>query len=99
MTQSKAATLKHQMKQEFSQIYNLCREILGKATKPSLIKATLETLLRFVHWVPVAYIFETDLIPTLQSKVREKKRKEKALKILILCDTSSLKYLNLEMLL
>lgn len=79
MTQSKAATLKHQMKQEFSQIYNLCREILGKATKPSLIKATLETLLRFVHWVPVAYIFETDLIPTLQSKVREKKKKRKSI--------------------
>jgi exportin-1 len=69
MTQSKAATLKQQMKQEFSQIYDLCREILGKATKPSLIKSTLETLLRFVHWVPAAYIFETDLIPTLQSKV------------------------------
>ncbi|KAG1048691.1 hypothetical protein G6F43_008940 [Rhizopus delemar] len=71
MTQSKAATLKQQMKQEFSQIYDLCREILGKATKPSLIKSTLETLLRFVHWVPAAYIFETDLIPTLQSKFFE----------------------------
>lgn len=74
MTQSKAATLKQQMTQEFSQIYDLCREILGKADKASLIKATLETLLRFVHWVPAAYIFETDLIQTLQSKVQKKKK-------------------------
>ncbi|CAO3686094.1 unnamed protein product [Rhizopus stolonifer] len=71
MTQSKAATLKQQMTQEFSQIYDLCREILGKADKASLIKATLETLLKFVHWVPAAYIFETDLIQTLQSKFFE----------------------------
>lgn len=69
MTQSKAATLKNQMNQEFSQIYNLCTEILGKATKASLIKATLETLLKFVHWVPSAYIFETGLIQTLHGKV------------------------------
>ncbi|KAI9277581.1 nuclear export factor CRM1 [Sporodiniella umbellata] len=68
MTQSKAATLKNQMNQEFSQIYNLCTEVLGKATKASLIKVTLETLLRFVHWVPSAYIFETGLIQTLHDK-------------------------------
>lgn len=69
MTQLKAATLKTQMKSEFAEIYNLCREVLDKAVKPSLIKATLETLLRFVNWVPVGYIFETDLIETLRNKV------------------------------
>lgn len=78
MTQLKASTLKTQMKSEFAEIYNLCREVLDKAVKPSLIKATLETLLRFVHWVPVEYIFETDLIPILRNKVNiEKKREEK----------------------
>lgn len=70
MTQLKAATLKTQMKSEFAEIYNLCREVLDKAVKPSLIKATLETLLRFVNWVPVGYIFETDLIETLRNKVK-----------------------------
>lgn len=70
MTQIKAATLKTQMKNEFSEIYNLCREVLDKAVKPSLIKATLECLLRFVHWVPVGFIFETDLIETLLNKVK-----------------------------
>ncbi|CAO3610371.1 unnamed protein product [Mucor hiemalis] len=71
MTQLKASTLKAQMKNEFAEIYNLCREVLDKAVKPSLIKATLETLLRFVHWVPVGYIFETDLIETLRNKFFE----------------------------
>ncbi|GAA5797538.1 nuclear export factor CRM1 [Helicostylum pulchrum] len=71
MTQLKASTLKTQMKSEFAEIYNLCREVLDKAVKPSLIKATLETLLRFVHWVPVEYIFETDLIPILRNKFFE----------------------------
>ncbi|KAI8975726.1 nuclear export factor CRM1 [Mycotypha africana] len=68
MTQIKAATLKTQMTKEFSEIYNLCREVLDKAVKPSLITATLETLLRFIHWIPVGFIFETDLIETLHSK-------------------------------
>ncbi|KAI9485410.1 MAG: nuclear export factor CRM1 [Benjaminiella poitrasii] len=71
MTQIKASTLKTQMKQEFAQIYDLCREVLDKAVKPSLIKATLETLLRFVHWIPTGYIFETDLIETLRAKFFE----------------------------
>ncbi|RCH87432.1 Karyopherin transporter, partial [Rhizopus stolonifer] len=71
MTQLKAATLKTQMQKEFSEIYNLCREVIDNAVKPSLIKATLETLLRFVHWIPVGYIFETDLIETLRSKFFE----------------------------
>lgn len=69
MTQAKANTLKTQMTSEFSEIYNLCREVLDKAVKPSLIKATLETLLRFVDWVPVGYVFETDLIEVLRNKV------------------------------
>lgn len=71
MVQSKVSSLKNQMKQEFSEIYNLCVEVLNNANKASLIKATLETLLKFVGWVPVGYIFETDLIEKLRSKVRK----------------------------
>ncbi|CEP17678.1 hypothetical protein [Parasitella parasitica] len=68
MTQSKTANLQLQMKIAFEEIYNLCRDVLGNAVKPSLIKATLETLLRFVNWVPAGYIFETDLIVILHDK-------------------------------
>ncbi|KAI8639457.1 nuclear export factor CRM1 [Parasitella parasitica] len=68
MTQSKTANLKSQMKRAFEEIYSLCREVLSSLEKPSLIKATLETLLRFVNWVPVDYIFDTDLIELLHGK-------------------------------
>ncbi|KAJ2798771.1 Karyopherin transporter, partial [Coemansia guatemalensis] len=65
MTQAKAKSLKTQMCGEFSSIYNLCTEILQKAVQPSLILATLETLLRFLSWIPFGYIFEMDLITNL----------------------------------
>lgn len=33
----------------------------------SLITVTLETLLRFLNWIPLGYIFETELVLTLIS--------------------------------
>ncbi|KAJ2451163.1 Karyopherin transporter [Coemansia sp. RSA 2336] len=65
MTQAKAKALKTQMCGEFSSIHSLCIEILQKAVQPSLILATLETLLRFLSWIPFGYIFEGDLINNL----------------------------------
>lgn len=35
----------------------------------ALVNATLDTLLRFLNWIPLGYIFETDLIDTLIFKV------------------------------
>lgn len=71
MTQIKTSNLRNQMCGEFSEIYQLCKEVLDKAQKPSLIKATLETLLRFLNWIPLGYIFETDLIETLRTRVSQ----------------------------
>ncbi|CAB1344849.1 unnamed protein product [Coregonus sp. 'balchen'] len=34
-----------------------------------LVQATLETLLRFLNWIPLGYIFETKLISTLVYKI------------------------------
>lgn len=34
-----------------------------------LVGSTLETLLRFLNWIPLGYIFETKLITTLIYKV------------------------------
>ncbi|KAI9352486.1 CRM1 C terminal-domain-containing protein [Zopfochytrium polystomum] len=68
MTQAKAKNLKSSMTGEFSEIFQLCQEVLDKATKPSLIKATLETLLRFLNWIPLGYIFETNLIEVLVTR-------------------------------
>lgn len=35
----------------------------------SLLKATLETLLRFLSWIPLGYVWETGLIDTLVGRV------------------------------
>lgn len=71
MTQTKIKNLKYQMCGEFSEIFQLCSEVLEKAQKPSLIKATLETLLRFLNWIPLGYIFETTLIDMLLNRFLE----------------------------
>lgn len=68
MTSTKTRNLKQTMCAEFSQIFSLCQEVLSAATQPSLIKATLETLLRFCNWIPLGYIFETPLIDMLRTR-------------------------------
>ena len=70
MTQAKIKNLKNQMCGEFSEIFNLCFQILQESEKPSLTKATLETLLKFLNWIPLGYIFETSIIDCLVTRVR-----------------------------
>src|ERR1700722_10119884 len=69
MTQDKAKNLKIQMCNEFSEIFTLCVEVLEKSGKASLVKATLEALLRFLHWIPLGYIFETHAVDLLITRV------------------------------
>lgn len=71
MTQTKTKNLKNQMCGEFSEIFQLCLEVLEKAQRPSLIKATLETMLRFLNWIPLGYIFETSIIDQLLTRFLE----------------------------
>ena len=68
MTSTKTKNLKTTMCAEFSQIFQLCQEVITTADQPSLVKATLETLLRFCNWIPLGYIFETPLIETLRTR-------------------------------
>lgn len=68
MTSAKVDDMKKSLNHEFSQIFQLCEFILGCADKPSLITVTLQTLLRFLSWIPLGYIFETKLIETLINK-------------------------------
>lgn len=70
MTQAKVKELKGAYNKEFSLIYQLCDYILRNSGKPSLINATLETLLRFLNWIPIGYIFQTKMIELLLFKVR-----------------------------
>lgn len=68
LTQTKGKHLKDSMCQEFSQIFYLCQFVLDNSQNAPLVGATLETLLRFLNWIPLGYIFETKLIQTLIMK-------------------------------
>lgn len=68
MTQAKTKNLKLTLSNEFQEIFKLCYEVLDKASKPSLLAATLECLLRYLHWIPLEYIFETNLLELLNLK-------------------------------
>ncbi|RNA00880.1 exportin-1-like isoform X1, partial [Brachionus plicatilis] len=65
MTQAKAKALKESMCNEFQQVFQLCNFIMTSSQNTSLINVTLDTLLRFLNWIPLGYIFETELIPHL----------------------------------
>lgn len=68
MTRAKIDHLKNTLAKEFQLIFKLCFMVLSKAKKPSLLLMTLQTLLGFLNWIPLAYIFETALVPLLVSK-------------------------------
>lgn len=65
MTQMKAKHLKDVMCGEFSEIFRLCTFVMDNSQSPPLIAETLGTLLKFLSWIPLGYIFETKLISTL----------------------------------
>ena len=65
MTTAKIRTMKESLNKEFAQIFQLCDFILARSQRPSLIKATLQTLQRFLTWIPLGFIFETTLIQSL----------------------------------
>ena len=68
MTSAKAKHMKESLNEEFSKVFELCQFILDASEQPSLIIATLKTLQCFLSWIPLGYIFETQLIPTLITK-------------------------------
>eukprot|EP00599_Poterioochromonas_sp_BG-1_P007690 CAMPEP_0173141940 /NCGR_PEP_ID=MMETSP1105-20130129/5798_1 /TAXON_ID=2985 /ORGANISM="Ochromonas sp., Strain BG-1" /LENGTH=1076 /DNA_ID=CAMNT_0014055249 /DNA_START=326 /DNA_END=3556 /DNA_ORIENTATION=+ len=62
MTAAKIKTMKDSLNEEFSQIFQLCEFILEASSKTSLINATLCTLQRFLSWISLGYIFQTNLV-------------------------------------
>lgn len=71
MITRKLATLKATLTKQFASIYELCDFILKThisnpgSVKSGLLRTTLATLANFLDWIPLGYIFETDLISTL----------------------------------
>eukprot|EP01117_Protostelium_nocturnum_P011324 TRINITY_DN4108_c0_g1_i1.p1 TRINITY_DN4108_c0_g1~~TRINITY_DN4108_c0_g1_i1.p1 ORF type:complete len:1068 (-),score=171.31 TRINITY_DN4108_c0_g1_i1:50-3253(-) len=68
MTQAKIIELKKSFHDDFSKIFELCQLILDNSRQPSLLLVTLQTLLRFLNWIPLGYLFETNLVEKLCTK-------------------------------
>lgn len=68
MTQEKMRDMKHSLNKEFSLIFELCFHHLENSSNATLLSVTLETLLRFLSWIPIGYIMETSLIEILALK-------------------------------
>ena len=68
MVTQKVKTLKESLNSEFAAIYHLCEFILDNSQRPSLLRVTLQTLQRFLTWIPLGFIFQTNLVDTLLNK-------------------------------
>jgi len=68
MTSTKAKKLKESFNADFSLIFQLCEYIMANSAKQSLLVVTFQTLLKFLNWIPLVYIFETTLVKTLVYK-------------------------------
>eukprot|EP00055_Hartaetosiga_balthica_P013787 m.72318 g.72318 ORF g.72318 m.72318 type:complete len:1070 (-) comp8378_c0_seq1:1663-4872(-) len=69
MVQVKIQHLKDQMCKEYEQIHNLISTVLQNSEEVSLINQALQTLLRFLSWIPIAYVFNSSLIDTLINRL------------------------------
>ena len=68
MTQAKAHHLKKTFCGEFQAVFTLCHSVMETSQNADLVGATLETLYKFLSWIPVGYIYETNLIDLLTQK-------------------------------
>mmetsp|Transcript_27139 Transcript_27139/g.105615 ORF Transcript_27139/g.105615 Transcript_27139/m.105615 type:complete len:1095 (-) Transcript_27139:1849-5133(-) len=88
LTQEKIDNLKSQFNNEFSKVFELCQFVFDQTSslsesKPELLVATLNTLEKFLAWIPLGYIFETELINTLLQCVKVPALRNHALKCLV----------------
>ncbi|CAD6189633.1 unnamed protein product [Caenorhabditis auriculariae] len=65
LTQAKEQYLKQQFCGQFQEVFTLCLTILEKCPSNSMVQATLKTLHRFLTWIPVGYVFETNITEIL----------------------------------
>jgi exportin-1 len=63
--------LKTNFNEQFGQVYGLCEYVLSQALQngpsfaPQLVKSCLRTLQAFFFWIPLPYIFDTQLIEVI----------------------------------
>ena len=63
MVKNKTSLINVYIRNIFINLTNL--QIKTNSQNTNLIIVTLDTLLRFLNWIPLGYIFETELIPHL----------------------------------
>lgn len=68
MVTEKVKRMKESLNTEFSQVFQLCEFVMANSQRPSLLRITLQTLQRFLTWIPLGYIFQTNLIDALVNK-------------------------------
>jgi exportin-1 len=68
LTQAKMTELKSSFNREFGLIFELCQGVLDTSQNLDLLEATLETLLRFLNWIPLGFIFETNMVDSLTTR-------------------------------
>ena len=68
MTTQKIRAMKESLNKEFRDIFELCLFVLQRARQQNLLRITLRTLLRFLSWIPLGFVFETPLIQLLLTK-------------------------------
>ena len=64
--QAKIKELKNSLNNEFRLIHELCLFVLTASQRGDLIRATLGCLHAYLSWIPLGYIFESNLLDTLQ---------------------------------
>ncbi|CCD23976.1 uncharacterized protein NDAI_0C03160 [Naumovozyma dairenensis CBS 421] len=69
ITQAKLLHLKEAISNQVDQIFQYFISILESTISPSVRRATSESILCYLQWIPLNYIYETELIELLISQV------------------------------
>lgn len=73
------------MTNQFTNVFNLCQLVLNNSDnlKPLLIKTCLDTLHSFLSWIPIAFIYFSDIIDKLTFFINNEYYRSSALNCLI----------------
>ena len=80
MKSNDIAVLKQRFAKEFQSVYQICDQVLREyiknksSVKLSLLKGCLDTLSAFLNWMPLVYVFKTDLIENILVPMLSDKR-------------------------
>ena len=69
MVQSKIKNMKDSMIKEFLKVFQLCHYVIENSDNEQLVSTCLKTLLRFTSWIPDVFLYKTDLIEKLNTRL------------------------------